>query len=57
MIKQIIGAIMLIVFLSFLGNKFYNALKDVEYGSLIMYICALVLIVVIIGVGKQVRGY
>lgn len=57
MIKQIVGAIFLIIFISFLANKLYNALKDVEYGSLIMYICVLVVIVIVLGVGKQLRGY
>lgn len=57
MIKQIVGFIFLIVFLSFLGNKFYTAVEDMEYASLIIFATVLVLIVIIIGVGKQLRGY
>ena len=57
MIKQIVGFIFLIVFLSFLGNKFYTAVEDMEYASLIIFAAVLVLIVIIIGVGKQLRGY
>jgi hypothetical protein len=57
MIKQIVGIIFLLVFLSFLGNKFYDAVKDMEYASLIIFGAVLVLLIVIIGVGKQLKGY
>ena len=57
MIKQIVGFALLIVFLSFLGNKFYNAVKDVEYASLLTFFTVLILIIIIVGVGRQLRGY
>lgn len=57
MIKQIVGWILLIVFLSFLGNKFYDAVEDMEYASLIIFFACLVVLLIIYGVLKQLRGY
>lgn len=49
--------IFLLTFLSFLGYKFYIAVEDMEYASLIIFGAVLVIMVVLIGVGKQLRGY
>ena len=57
MIRQIIGMIFLLTFLSFLGYKFYIAVEDMEYASLIIFGAVLVILVVLIGVGKQLKGY
>ena len=57
MIKQIVGIIFLLVFLSFLGNKFYHAVEDMEYASLIIFGAIIVVLLIILGVAKQLRGY
>ena len=56
MIKQIIGIIFLLSFIGYLGSKFYNAIEGNQYASLIMYFCSILLIVVLLGVGKQLKG-
>jgi len=57
MVKQLLGIIFLCTFISFLGYKFYNTVKYMEYAGVITFLCALILIVVLLGVGKQLRGY
>ncbi len=57
MIKQIVGFIFLGVFLYFLGYKFYLAVHDMEYASLITFGSVIIVLIAIVGVGKQLRGY
>ncbi|MDX1686177.1 MAG: hypothetical protein R3275_13145 [Saprospiraceae bacterium] len=57
MVKQIVGSIFLIVFIGFLGNKFYHAVEDLPYASLIIFLAVVITIIVIIAVAKQLRGY
>lgn len=57
MIKQIVGFIFLIVFLSFLGYKFTLALDGVPYASLIAYFSVLIVVIIVLAVAKQLRGY
>jgi hypothetical protein len=57
MIKQVIGWGLLIVFIGFLGNKFYHAVEDLPYAGLITYLSVMILILILIGVGRQLRGY
>lgn len=57
MIKQVIGFIFLAVFIGFLGNKFYHAVEDLPYADIIIFLAIIIVIVVLIAVGKQLRGY
>lgn len=57
MIKQVVGFIFLLSFLSFLGYKFMMALKGVPYASLIVYLSILVLLLILAAVARQLRGY
>ena len=57
MIKQIIGFIFLMAFIGYMGHKFYKAVEDTQYASLIIYLSVIILIIILIGVGKQLKGY
>ena len=57
MVKQVVGFIFLIAFLTFLGYKFTLALDGVPYASLIAYLSVLIIVVIVLAVAKQLRGY
>jgi len=57
MIKQLLGFILLGAFLSFMGYKFYNTVKYMEFAGLIIFLAIVVLLVIILGIGRILKGY
>ncbi len=56
MIKQLLGIIFLITFLSFLGYKFYSAIRYMESAGIIIFAGVVILLVVLLAVMKLLRA-